>query len=280
MAEDRSRALALALWLALVVLSAQGASARAPSAGFWSPLDLESTSHYGAYAVRVWRDPGPEAGGLCGVVTIERGGTTLIFVDDAAGLGTLTGTDIDGSGWPNVLVETYTGGAHCCFATRVFDLGDAFVELALPPSPGGNAGAMFVDLDGDGAHEVMTADDAFAYAYCCYACSPAVRVVLALDAARLRYVPASFRFPALYAADIAEDVTRAARAAAGAEPRCGWDGTPKCEILPLVLDYLYSGDRLAARRALDTFYADPDRDAFWAEIEATIATSPYYAPNP
>jgi hypothetical protein len=163
---------------------------------------------------------------------------------------------------------------------RVFDLGDVFLELTLPPSPGGNAGAAFVDLDGDGTHEVVTADDAFAYVYCCYACSPAVRVVLALDPARRRYVPASYRFPALYAADLAQDTARAARARAGLEPRCAWDGTPKCEVLPLVLDNLYSGDRLAARRALDAYYADPDRDAFWAEIEATVAASPYFAPRP
>jgi hypothetical protein len=268
-------------WMGASLFWAGAAAAVCAAAGsqearwpFWSPLTLESTRWFGEYAVRVWR--APEESALGGAVTIERDGQPVVVIGDA-GLHAMTGTDIDASGWPNVIVETYSGGAHCCFATRVFDLGERLVEIHLPPSPGGNAAADFVDLDGDGIWEVVSVDDSFAYAYCAYAGSPAVPVALALDTSCLQYVPASFRYPELYWAAIGRDAERAA-ASDGVDP--GWDGTSKCEVLPLVLDYLYMGDRDAARQALETYYVAVDRDAFWAEILATTSASPYYASRP
>lgn len=241
----------------------------------WPPLELETSTRLAGYDIRVWVSRNDMAPGFYRVITIERDGVVLTRHDEAVGLGRLTGTDIDGSGRPNAIVECYSGGAHCCSTTYVYDLAEDLMAIELPPSPGGNAGADFVDLDGDGTYEVLTADDSFAYAYCSYAASPAVRVVLALDFITRRYVPASFRYPDLYATDIVRDTERAKEAETGDDS--GWDGTPKCVVLPLILDCLYSGDADAAWRALDAYYPSPDREAFRAEIERTVGASPYFA---
>jgi hypothetical protein len=91
-----------------------------------------------------------------------------------------------------------------------------------------------------------------------------------------RYLPRSYAHPEIYRDEICLDTERAQAAAAGGAD-WGWDGTPKCEVLPLVLDYLYSGDPDAAWDALETYYRFPDRDAFRAEIEAAVGASPYFA---
>jgi hypothetical protein len=178
-----------------------------------------------------------------------------------------------------VIIESYSGGAHCCSETLVYDLAETLVPIGLPASPGGNATGEFVDLDGDSVFEFQTCDDSFAYAYCCYAGSPCVPVVLVYDSEQRHYIPKSYAHPELYRDEIRFDTERAKLALTGGGD-AGWDGTPKCDVLPLVLDYLYSGAPEAAWDAFETYYLFPDRDAFRAEIEAVVGASPYYAVPP
>jgi hypothetical protein len=259
------------------ILGAAGASLVSPAAcASWPPYAAERIEIYGNYTVCVWKSLDPEAPDVYRVVTIDRGETRLVCQDWATGLGLLSGADIECSGYPNVIVERYSGGAHCCFATDVYDLAEALVVVELPPSPGGNVAGRFVDLDADGIFEYLSADDSFAYAYCAFAGSAAVPVVLAYDTARHRYVPASSGYPQVYAGAIERDTERARAASLGASD-VGWDGTAKCGVLPLVLDYLYSGDPNEAWGALELYYPFSDRDEFRAEIETLVSRSPYFA---
>ena len=263
-------------FLALAVVSGAPAGDSRIECGAWPPYTCERTVIYGAYTVCIWASADADAPSYYRVVTIDRGGIRLLCQDWATGLDPLSGTDIDGTGYPDVIIEDYSGGAHCCFATCVYDLAETLEAIELPPSPAGNAPGEFVDLDGDGVYEFLTADDSFAYAYCCFAASPEVLVVLRYSAAARRLVPASYLYPDLYRDEIERDTERA-RAAGSEGTDGGWDGTAKCEVLPLVLDYLYSGDTRSAWAALDAYYRGPDRESFRAEIERTISQSPYYA---
>ncbi len=271
--------------LALAGLAVLGSVGRAPSGVAavdllpWSPYAVERVERYGDYIVCVWQSLDDAAPGFYRVVTIDRGEARLLCKDWVTGLGSLSGVDIDGSGCPNVVIEGYSGGAHCCFSTAVYDLADTLVLVDLPSSPGGNSPGEFVDLDEDGIYEFRTADDSFAYAYCAFAGSPAVLVILEYSAAQRRFVPASYGYPELYREAIRFDTERAKLATAEGAYE-GWDGTPKCEVLPLILDYLYSGDPEAAWVALDAYYPFPDKDAFRAEIEAVVNASPYFAAPP
>jgi hypothetical protein len=123
-------------------------------------------------------------------LTIVRAGATLVDEDlpplgstraagrTVAGDGyadvpeALTVRDLDGNDEPEVIADLYTGGAHCCSYSRIYrypDLGGTGYESTV--QPWGNVGYSLKDLDGDGLPEFRSADDRFAYAFSCFACS-------------------------------------------------------------------------------------------------------------
>lgn len=225
----------------------------------------------GAYTVQLWRNTAPDAWGYDNVVTISADGQTLAQLDMVSGLGELTGQDVTGEGNPDVIVERFTGGAHCCFSVIVYDVGAALTRVL--ESAESNCGGRFEDLDGDAVLEFITCDDLFAYAYCPYAASPLVQVIMQYEPGR-GYVPASPRFAHLYAEAIARHIQLAQTATA--EGMGEWDQTTKCSVLPLMLDYLYSGQADLAWAALDRWYDYADAALFWAEVSRDTSRSPLY----
>jgi hypothetical protein len=209
---------------------------------------------------------------LAQTVTIWRGNLKVAEEDYVQALGALTGTDITGDGYPDVIVECYSGGAHCCFQTVVYSLGE-WVQM-FRAGRESNCPGEFQDLDGDGVYEFLTCDDIFAYYYCAFSDSPLVKVILRFEPG-VGYIAANQDFPALYAEDITAHTALAEEVLHGDRP-VGFDGTPKCGVLPLVLDYLYSGQVDRGWEALYHYYQLPDVEAFRADIEQVIARSRYF----
>jgi hypothetical protein len=223
------------------------------------------------YTVRLWRNTAADSWGFDNIATISADGRALVQIELASGLGNLTGADITGEGHPDVIVETFTGGAHCCFSTIVYDLGPTLTKVL--ESPESNCGGRFEDLDGDSVLEFVTCDDLFAYVYCPYVASPMVQVILQYEPGR-GYVPASPGFAHLYAEAIAMHTEMAEGATA--EELGEWDATTKCGVLPLMLDYLYTGRADRAWAEFNRLYAFPDGLLFWAEVVQAVDESPLY----
>lgn len=225
------------------------------------------------YAVRIWQNASPSADplGFDRLATIAQAGHLPVQVEFFSELDPLTGSDITGDGTPDVIIKTYSGGAHCCFSTVVYSLGERLDKLL--ETQASNCGGEFRDLDHDGIAEFITCDDRFAYTYCPFAASPVVTAVLAYHAGQ-GYVAASPQFPELYDTDIQQATALAEAAQPGALGE--WDVTTKCAVLPLVLAYLYSGQTEQAWSALERLYAFPDAQAFREEIETTVTSSPLY----
>jgi hypothetical protein len=80
--------------------------------------------------------------------------------------------DITADGTRELIVRTFSGGAHCCETVRVFALAEP-PRLLLRYEANSASGASVEDLDGNGRHELVLGDDSFAYYdELCYACSP------------------------------------------------------------------------------------------------------------
>ncbi len=86
------------------------------------------------------------------------------------------GTDLTGLGRPDMIVSTYTGGAHCCMTHYVFELAPEFKLLATLNDADDDE-AHF-ERAKDGTYYYITADWTFAYWPTCFACSPSEVVTL------------------------------------------------------------------------------------------------------
>jgi hypothetical protein len=89
--------------------------------------------------------------------------------------------DLNGDGEPEVLVDVYTGGAHCCALTEIFAFNGT--TYARREADWGNPGYELRDLNGDGRPEFVSYDDAFSGAFTSYAASFWPPRVLDYDAA-------------------------------------------------------------------------------------------------
>jgi subtilisin-like proprotein convertase family protein len=112
----------------------------------------------------------------------------------------LTIRDLDADGEPEVLVDLYTGGAHCCFYTVVFRWDGQHYRGS--PILWGDPGYELRDLNHDGRPELVTADDRFAYTFTYYAASVLPIRILHYDHGR--FVDATGEFPALVRSEAAE----------------------------------------------------------------------------
>lgn len=234
-------------------------------------FEMEKELLIDGYAVRQWYNTAEDALMFERVVTISSEDQPTVQVDFASLLD-LTGTDITGEGNTDVVIEGFSGGAHCCFSEIVYDLGPEVNEVLY--THGSNCGGRYEDLDGDGVYEFITCDDLFAYSYCPFVYSPAPMVVMKYEPNRKMYVIASPLYVDQYADDIAEHTAMAA----GKPGDMGeWDETNKCSVLPLVLDYLYSGQGDKAWEAFDKFYVGDDVESFRPEIEMSVYRSPLYS---
>jgi subtilisin-like proprotein convertase family protein len=109
--------------------------------------------------------------------------------------------DLDRDGELEVLVDFYSGGAHCCFYTDVY----RYVARGRTyrPTVGywGDLGAKLVDLGLDGRPEFRTGDDRFAYVFTAFAASAFPIRILRFDHGR--FVDVTRRFPELVRRDAA-----------------------------------------------------------------------------
>jgi hypothetical protein len=184
------------------------------------------------------------------------------------------GDEMSGDGVPDLLIEGYSMGAHCCFSYWLLSLGET-LEVVWEASTA-DASVTIVDLLGDGRVQLLTHDMSYAYAFCSFADSPAPLVVLDLVDGEVRV--ANTAYPDAYAPTIAWGLEWALRDLIGHDD----DDEPfdpfRCRIAHLVLALLYSGREEAAAQAIVTFYRGSDPEGFREALWAIAHESPWYRP--
>jgi hypothetical protein len=178
------------------------------------------------------------------------------------------GDDLTGDGVPDLLVESYSLGAHCCFGYLLLSLGET-LEVVWSASTL-DAAVLVVDLEHDGRRQLLLRDMSFAYAFCSFASSPAPPVVLSLG--REGVVLANGAFARAYERELA-----GALEAALAEPT-GPPDDARCAVAHLALVLLYAGHTDTAERALLRLDRGADATAFRDALWAIASASPWYLP--
>jgi hypothetical protein len=83
----------------------------------------------------------------------------------------LSVTDVEGDGEPDVLLNLYSGGAHCCYLVQVFRYDPTKRTYEKIEHVWGDPGYALKRLDESGPLEFVSADDRFAYEFAAYAFS-------------------------------------------------------------------------------------------------------------
>jgi hypothetical protein len=178
-----------------------------------SAAQKTETASSGAVQATLTYDVGKGIFNVTGThLTITRSGATLLSTDVPSpcndcgivptgslgpGAKSLQVRDLDGDGEPEVLLDLYSGGAHCCTSTWIYRFtGTTYVGT---PMDWGDWSYTLKDLNHDGKPELLTKDDRFAYVFTAYAEDWFPPRVFDYKAGKLTDV--TRRFPALARAD-------------------------------------------------------------------------------
>lgn len=240
----------------------------------------------GPYTVQLWQElgldycigPSDEIVGQLAAI-LKDGRPYALHWDAAVWLRKESGTDLTGEGNPDLVLALYSGGAHCCMSTIVYDLGDTPTKVLETPYEDAICEGYFQDLDGDGVPEFITCDTSHfffgeePFLFSCYNW-PGVRIVLRHDPAR-GYVTASPQFAEGHQKAIAEYTEQAERA----EVEC--EGRHMCDAVMVAVNYLYTDRPDEASSEFSRLYKCPNAPDVWDALVKAIIHSPsqFYAPR-
>ncbi|WP_321342694.1 hypothetical protein [Breoghania sp.] len=145
----------------------------------------ETTITQDGITARLFMAPSPDDATMkAPQLEISVDGNTVAQVSgEASGWDTPQGTvgffEIDpANDTPEIVFTSYSGGAHCCTQIYVMRKDETGAWQTVDFGMFDGEGGYFSDLDGDGEAELSTYDNAFLYAFDCYACSAAPLMIL------------------------------------------------------------------------------------------------------
>lgn len=213
------------------------------------------------------------------LVQSPRGETALSEVDSWFKMNPASGKDLNGDGQPELVLEGYSGGAHCCWTYWIVSLGN---RPGLLVAIYNERTVAFRDEDNDGSIEMWTLDGVFDYFDgLSHAESFFPTVVLRLEGRKLMDVSAEYWGE--YEGQISEarsklkaeslqrfrNLPDICAIGGDEEHECHGD-VPEGEFMALrevkvlvstiVLGYLYSGRELEAWKTLDDMWPSADKE--------------------
>lgn len=163
----------------------------------------------------------------------------------------------------HVIVQDWSGGAHCCFDYYVLHVHGVTVRRE-GMIRGGDCELKVADLDNDGSPELIGCDARFAYAFDLpFADSPLLPVVYTFR--EKSYVADNRRYPQVFRYRIARDRHRLADAGQAGDARAA-----RAAAISLLLHTLYAGRVTEAWCGFERGYRWSDRAAVRQEVLETL----------
>jgi hypothetical protein len=267
---------------AMVWLWAIPAVAQTPREVPQDGYGLHDERTVGPFTIQRWVNsamPEVSQAGMCDCITVVYEGVRRVLTFGRPGTMTaftasdLSGTDVNGDGFADLVVSAWSGGAHCCYSSGIYSVGQNVTPILVLET--GNCGpGELEDLDGNGTREFVTCDDQWAYAYCSFADSPFPRVIYSYDASRGMYVLDTPRFAGRYRDQLAEALDEAQTWLSQTDGRD--PGLDRCRLLRPVLGLMYSGRFSDGMLLLRALYRGADREQFEREVTQKVRESPLW----
>jgi TonB family protein len=230
---------------------------------------------WNGYSLRLLPTSGTADSG-CSAVLVGRDLKTAWHGKDAAfDLLSVTGQDINGDGAPEVVLEAFSGGAHCCWTYYILTLAPTPRVVSLK-----NEGPVRFDPDPLGGYVMVTGDGSFAYFDgSSNAESPYPDLFLQLERASFRNVSGNHWPTFQRKIDSArqrltpESLTKF-QASDGQHIDASYNlefRATKSAILTIVLEYLYGGRPQQAWREFESMWPESDQNRMRQLIEDTRA---------
>lgn len=183
------------------------------------------------------------------------------------------GRDITGDGVPDVVVEQFSGGMHCCTQSTVLGLGPALHDYGT--INGADGEVEFEDADGDGVLEARIGDWRFAYwREYAFVETQVPDVILHLTPEGYRPACDLMREPAPDSAALADKAR---------ELSDGWTtGDPPAELWGYAVELVYQGHAGLAWHFLDLAWPRtiPGRTEFERDLREQLQGSPCWSEPP
>ncbi len=179
------------------------------------------------------------------------------------------GTDVTGDGTPDLVLLSFSGGAHCCFTLEVYSLGSTFAKLASVD--GENSPPLLQQREGEAAYVVELVDWTFAYWHAPFVESPSPLVYLRWSADGYKPAPDLMLATPLSENDLERKITALAKEIAQA-------GKPVPELWREMLSMIYQGQAAQAFQLLDGAWPKDQigRAAYLTQFGAQLGLSPYF----
>lgn len=175
--------------------------------------------------------------------------------------------DIDGNKEPEVILDLYTGGAHCCTFSLVYRYDPTQKQYKQVEHFWGNGGYQFKDLDRDNVPEFYSQDDRFAYAFASYAGSSYPLQIWQYREGRMTDV--TRRYPQLVYSDAYQLWQRYT------ESRNQHQEVARAALAAYLADKYLLGQGEEGWRRVQQAYQGSDRASFFRELRSFLQKTGY-----